>query len=111
MTLKEILLKARTYIEKGWTQASHAKNSEGRHVPPTHPNAVCWCLEGAVVAQRETGVSLDDFILAMVALADQIPMESRRSGTVGEQVTFFNDNGITTQQEALEWLDKAIANC
>lgn len=32
-----------------WTQAAYAKNAQGERVEYCEPEAVCWCLEGAMM--------------------------------------------------------------
>ena len=34
--------------ESKWTKGYYAKDDKGRHILETHPDAVCWCAEGAI---------------------------------------------------------------
>ena len=47
---KEILRKALATLEDPvrWTQGARARDDRGRPVSPSHPSAVCWCMESAV---------------------------------------------------------------
>lgn len=112
MNLKEVLVKARARVEHGWTRGCHAKNASGNSVSPSARDAVCWCLEGAVIAERSSSFTYEDFRLAMDALAEQIPAVSRVPGsTSGQNVVRYNDVILKSRQEALAWLDKAIEAC
>lgn len=35
--------------ESKWTKNTLARNSSGLAVPPLDENAVCWCLQGAII--------------------------------------------------------------
>ena len=35
-------------IQRGWTQHTHARDSNGAQVNATDPTAVCWCIYGAL---------------------------------------------------------------
>jgi hypothetical protein len=43
-------MKPSDYIRKGWTQEAYARNKAGNSVGSHSPNAVSWCLYGALVA-------------------------------------------------------------
>jgi hypothetical protein len=49
----EILRRARTRIEdpSRWTAGAPARANDGSRVFPQSPNAVCWCVIGAVSAE------------------------------------------------------------
>lgn len=42
------LRKARTFIERGWTQGQYARDASGKSAWPTDYFAVRWCLGGAL---------------------------------------------------------------
>lgn len=51
-----MLRKARRLISKGWTQGAVARDAHGEGLfPPDHPNAVSWCLVGAIRAAGYNG--------------------------------------------------------
>lgn len=45
---REILLLACKYIERGWTRQAPARNKTGQPVSPYSPEAVSFCLHGAL---------------------------------------------------------------
>lgn len=54
---------AREYREHAerWTQGWYAKTAEGKDCGPTNPNAVCWCLRGAIekrVGEGDEGIPI-----------------------------------------------------
>lgn len=40
-------------LRMGWTQGTHARDCDGRDVPPISDLAVCWCIDGAIIAEVE----------------------------------------------------------
>jgi hypothetical protein len=44
------LLKNKLAKPESWTHGVFARDAQGLSVEPTHPTAVCWCLEGAITA-------------------------------------------------------------
>ena len=100
MTTKEILIKAKVLIEKGWTQGVAARNDYGFIVHPTDPKACEWCATGAIRAvamgdseTREIAIYLEDFIELKSTLVS------------------FNDNVNTTREDILELFDRVIKVC
>jgi hypothetical protein len=54
--LRDTFATAKLLVERGWCQRTYAQDSSGTGVSPTSPNAVCWCVTGAVdCAARTTG--------------------------------------------------------
>lgn len=52
MALRNDLISIRELLEDPahWIQGSYARNRpDGKVVPPLHPDATCWCLDGAVI--------------------------------------------------------------
>lgn len=109
MNTKELLQRARPFIEKGWTQDTMARDKRGLSVPFQSSRAVCWCLQGAMFVQTEHGASVDDICAALSFLAKLLPVERKNGDTPSTQVARFNDHIIKSKEEALEWLDRAIA--
>jgi len=98
--LKDHLVKARSYIEKGWTQGEYARDKEGDSVTSWDPTAVCWCARGAfrAVDGNYPSSSASDhsvFLLAEIGHFDS--------------PTLWNDYSKRTQQDVLALFDKAIA--
>lgn len=54
--LKQVLIDARALItpEANWTQTYLARDKYNHPIPPTHPNAACWCMYGALIHQGLT---------------------------------------------------------
>lgn len=50
MTVDEILEQAARLVERGWTQRAYARDDNDTPVLATSPEAVCWCLGGAIMA-------------------------------------------------------------
>ena len=98
--LKDHLVKARSYIERGWTQNEYARDAEGECVFAYDPTAVCWCVRGAfraVDGEWPQSVESDRgaFLLAEVGHIDSL--------------TNWNDSLSRTQQDVLDLFDKAIS--
>ncbi len=48
MTIKEILLAARTLILQGWCLGTYARDVNGHPVSPQHVTATSFCMMGAI---------------------------------------------------------------
>lgn len=53
---KDVLVAALLLLheERRWTQHAHARSEDGIAVKPTSPDAVCWCVQGAVAKVSNT---------------------------------------------------------
>ena len=100
MTVKDVLVATRELLADPvrWTQGCMAKDSEGTNVFPKAPEAVCWCLLGALhrIASGPESFYLHDTARRLV--------EKQSNGMV---IGAFNDNA--THNEVLAALDRAIA--
>lgn len=69
MTEQEVLLAAADLLEQpgAWTQCSNARNRYGNAVPSNSPEAVGWCLLGAICKVSDT-LAVRDRAYAMVGL-------------------------------------------
>jgi len=95
-TLKEDLIKAREKIEKGWCQRVTARNATGRAVPYNAPEAVCFCILGAVLAVTEYPTySIETLFKALRA---------RSVGSIS--LNAYNDS--RTKRDVLSLFDDAI---
>jgi hypothetical protein len=47
-------MKPSDYIRRGWTQGTHARDADGKPVRADSPEAVAWCLTGALHAAYGT---------------------------------------------------------
>lgn len=100
MTIKEGLKKARKLIDKGWTKGAFARTKSGKECFSQSPNAVKFCLLGAV-----SSVFLDSsgYDHAKKALARTLP-----NSELG--IAQFNDN-CKNKQQVLDLIDRAISRC
>ena len=99
--LIEVLTEARSYIEKGWTQRSFARDEYGKPVDGRDPEACEWCAMGAIwkvvgYSGTEAYQEARDLIYSLVDFVD--------FNTVSQ----FNDHADTTQADVLALFDKAI---
>ena len=99
MTPREILIAARKLIEPPdrWTRGSLARNAEGYWVGIHSPNAVCWCMEGAVLLSSNS-TNTDDVLVALKLL-------EKASGVFPSA---YNDAPDRTHAEVLAAFDCAI---
>ena len=66
--MNEVLAKAADLIDSGWCQGSLARDEKGWWVAPTSPNAVEWCVVGAVqAAAGQYGVETKEALDALRA--------------------------------------------
>ena len=80
-----------------WTKGAWAEDGAGMEVSPVSPNAVCWCVEGALM--RVSGVEVVTAVgFALEALAN----------VVGD-IAWYNDAATTQFSDILTALDRAIA--
>jgi len=102
MTTKEILIAARAKIERPecWTNGAYARDAAGREVEPTCPDAVCWCVRGAIDAStghhsgnRPASVLFSQAVAGYGAL----------------YIPIWNDEPNRTHAEVLAAFDRAIA--
>lgn len=98
MTTKQILIKARALIKKGWAQALFAVNIYGASTSPRSKDAAAWCALGALRAAATRGSKIFG---ARRALANRIP-----GGYRG--VADWNDEEGRTKRQVLALFDRAI---
>lgn len=98
MNIKELLIKARSFIENkdSWTQGYFAKNSDGFGINPDNENAVCFCSWGAM--EKAAGHRLD--------LEDDNSLRHLKQ-FMDYNIPKFNDHH--THAEVLAAFDAAIA--
>lgn len=84
---------------KRWTQGSYARDADGNPLSYRHPDAVCLCLDGAVIeiAGDTEGARYTEM---------QAHLEAQNDGN---NYANFNDAEDTTHADVLAFLDKAIA--
>ena len=95
-TLNDTLNGVRLRIARGWTQRTYALDESSRPVPSTSPDAVRWCLAGALFAV----CALED--------GDYRQAEERLAPFVlGQSLSAWNDAPGRTQADVLGLLDAA----
>lgn len=102
----EIVKAAKTKLAnpKAWIKGSLARDKSGRQVNPVSPDAVCWCLIGAMHSVN-TGspsgcvVGTEAYDAIRVSTPNHWPWLQE-----------FNDCEGTTHADVIETLDRAIAS-
>lgn len=106
--VKEVLVRARGLIEKGWTQRAFARTEEGVAVVTLDEKATCFCAIGAI---RRAAYELDGSKTASVA-AENIVGEAILTVEcllpVGFDLPEFNDHRYTKQRNILDLFDNAV---
>lgn len=84
------------FIRKGWCQHEYARDKDGNWCDATNPEAVAWCLGGAV--QKAGGAPVESFLLQGVI---------RQLIWKNFQTTFmaWNDHRDRTQDEVIAFLE------
>lgn len=95
---REILTTARALIERGWTQATCARNSHGSTVPPGSADASCWCVYGALYACAAPPNALSDVCTAFRLAIDM------------QEIPEWNDAPGRTKEDVLRAFDQALAS-
>ena len=109
MTTKEVLVKARALIAKGWTQGVFARDKNGWRVKPNDLRACQWCATGALLSAAKIPHNLygGEEIVKINRILN--PIISYYGDYEG--IGTFNDAEETTQADVLDVFDKAIARC
>lgn len=96
--VRQVLLRAAELVGRGWCQGTYALDAEGRQVDPTQPEAVAWCVAGAMIrAAFELAPNIAD--------AQSLYSEAyaRFIGQAGSVAT-WNDRRGRTKDEVIEEL-------
>ncbi len=101
MNCLEGLKQIRALIDKGWTQGDFARDRNGQGVSSTSPDAVCWCLFGAI--KRATIDCPVVFDQTNAAIYRQITKKSKANN-----IPAFNDKIAKNQFDVLDVIDEAI---
>lgn len=99
----DILTKAREKLTRGWCQQRHAQLSDGDCTFSEDPEAVAWCISGAVMAAG--GLV---FGSAHNLISDSLAPDGE-NGEYRPSVTHWNDQIGRTQADVLELMDRVIA--
>ena len=94
-TTLQTLVAARAKVEQGWTQRAFARDRLGLAVKFGSDKAVCWCLEGALLAVGSEAMSEAGGLLQAV---------------ISSLTSLFcwNDTPGRTKEEVLGLFDKVI---
>ena len=97
--VKQCLTAMRKLLEdpKHWIKGATAKDKNGKVVFAEDKQAMCWCLYGAL--NKCAGPQMSTFVTTLQTL----------DFSVTGSIVSWNDHPITTHEEVLELLDKAIA--
>jgi len=98
----QTLVKVRELLSnpEHWTKHALAKDKNMGKVYPKDPNAVCWCLVGAIEHFSEDE---DEINQVIYFLSDKIPPQY---STIAD----FNDSEEIKHSNVLHILDKALGN-
>lgn len=84
----EMLIRARSYMERGWCRNALARDANGNGVSPVSEQAVAWCASGALIA---AGMPDDGFYRSHPAFL------RLKNAIDGQPIVVFNN-----RQEAVE---------
>lgn len=87
---------ARAKLERGWTQVAQARDARGEPVERGAPEAVAWCLLGAIHPKHE-------------CVGDTCRVLTSVLGVDRSRFVSWNDAKGRTQAEVLDAIDRAIA--
>lgn len=90
-----------------WTQHSPGRNANGEPVPWDDPDAVSWCLSGAIA--RAIPIPTGWYGPARRALARQVAYETGDTFENG-RLSGWNDWSGRTQAEVLALIDRAMVS-
>lgn len=96
-------MRAYELVEKGWIQEDMALDSEGYEVPPTHHDAIQWCLLGAIDAVYP----IDERSIVVARVADRIRgwgLMPRPDLSDDQVLVGWNDEPTRTVDEVIELL-------
>ena len=101
----EVLTMARDliYEPSAWIQCYHATDSEGMEVPPQDSDAVCFCLEGAIIRSL---TELGMFVTGSDLWEVNIEVMGGREDH--ENIARWNDSPSRTHREVLARLDATL---
>jgi hypothetical protein len=106
--IRDVLVRVRRLLDKpdAWTQGAEARNAAGIRVEPHSPQAVHWCLEGAVCRVLPTTACTRLLSGTATEMDAVLRWLERRTGTM---IANYNDRRGRTYAEILAALDTWIA--
>lgn len=104
-TAEQILLDAAALIRKGWTKGAYARNASGAWCVASEPQAVCWCLDGAILAA--SGSAADAVTSRAYARVEELCPEGEARGGRVRGPVYFNDYIAKDAEEVAQLLERA----
>ena len=101
----DVLKMARDLIQEpdAWVQECHAQNDIGEETGPTEPDAVCFCLEGAIIRALSELLEVDEDELLLEEINDEVMGKNE-----GSKMVIWNDSPERTQAEVLARVDATL---
>jgi hypothetical protein len=105
--IAKTLVDARGFLERGWCRGTEARTVHGNKVSPCHPDAVSWCLYGAIAAVNTPFIGSSMNIVERVLQSLNDPHTIRLPADF-PKITVFNDRQVSVEP-VLAVVDQAIA--
>ncbi len=99
MTPKEVLIRGKERLERGWCQGASARDASGNKSDPESPNAASFCVFGAM-HEREGPYASDR--------ARELIRRVLGAKLGDGAIAIYNDTPGRTKEEVLALVDKAI---
>ena len=114
----QILKIAKTLVERGWTKNSLANDSKGMPCAATSKEACEWCVIGAIdrvaydigIPIREDPIFAEDpdkHSRILRPWTDALSSVLEAANFI--DIARYNDEYINSKEEAMQWIDRAIA--
>lgn len=87
------------YVKKGWTKGFLARNSNGMSRSPNDPDAICWCMIGAICKATTNDAEVNKFLKCTYNVLKKRGIRS--------PVDAYNDTVGRTRDEVLSVLEEA----
>jgi hypothetical protein len=102
--VKQQLIKVKEKLANGWTSGAMARDASGKEVSSMAPEAVSWCLVGAMCRVfTEEGVFSKEYYKARELIVERM---RQRIGLRGNNLMLFNDK--YGKEAVLSVLDEVI---
>lgn len=92
-------------VPERWTKGYYAKTASGLNVSADNPQAVCWCIYGAIEKVCTRHSEEDKYLMRCIGEAITI---KRQKIYTWRGLDSFNDSPATKHADILEVLEKAI---
>ena len=100
----DVLKMARGFIQEpdAWMKEWHAQNHIGQETGPTEPDAVCFCLEGAIIRALSELLEVDEDELLLKEINDEVMSKNEDS------MVIWNDSPQRTHAQVLARVDATL---